>query len=147
MTNFHWGDLIKTNILTEFHDYRTDQVASRAYKVFLWFDLVTYFLMWHDPFSNMSEISSRQTFWPSFMIIRLKMWPLKHTQGFSKIWPSNLVLTWHDPFSNLSHISSRQTFWPSFMIIGIKMWPLGRTQGLSKIWPSDLVFNPTWPIF
>ena len=30
------------------------------------------------------------------MIIGVKMWPLEHTQGFSKIWPSDLVfdLTW-----------------------------------------------------
>ena len=46
-----------TNILTKFHDYRTKNVASRAYtKVFLPFDLVVQFLNWHDPFSISSEI-------------------------------------------------------------------------------------------
>ena len=25
------------------------------------------------------------------MIIRLKMWPVERSQGFSKIWPSDLV--------------------------------------------------------
>ena len=34
---------------------------------------------------NLSKISSRETFWPSFMIIWLKMWPLERTLGFSKI--------------------------------------------------------------
>ena len=97
-------DFIKTNIPIKFHDHRTEKVTS-------------------------TEISSRQTFWPSFKIIGLKMWPLERTQGFSKIWPSDLVFdpTW--PFSNLSEISSRQTFWLIFMIIGLKMWPLERTQG------------------
>ena len=30
------------------------------------------------------------------MIIRLKMWPLERTQGYPKIWPSDLVFdpTW-----------------------------------------------------
>ena len=33
-----------------------------------------------------------KTFWPSIMITRLdEMWPLEHTQGFPKIWPSHLV--------------------------------------------------------
>ena len=66
------------------------------HKVFLRFDLMIYFLTRHDPFSNSSEILSRQTFWPSFMIIWLKMWRLELTQGFCKIWPSDLVFdpTW-----------------------------------------------------
>ena len=45
---------------------------------------------------KLSEISSKQTFWPSFMIIGQKMWPLELTQGFSMIWLSHLVFdrTW-----------------------------------------------------
>ena len=39
----------------------------------------------------MTKILSVKTFWPSFMIIGLKMWPLKHTQSFSKIWTCYLV--------------------------------------------------------
>ena len=72
----------------------------------------------------------RQTLWPSFMGVRLKIWSLEH-----------------DPFSDLCEISSRQTFCPSFMTTGLKMWPLEGTHGFSNIWPSDLVFDPTWPIF
>ena len=81
------------------------------------------------------------------MIIRLKMWPLQCTQGFSKIWTGDLVLNRHDPFLNSYKIWSRQRFWPRFMIIGQKMWPLEHTQGFFKIWPSGLVFDLTWPIF
>ena len=79
------------------------------------------------------------------MKVRLKMWHLERTQGFLKIWPSDLVFnpTW--PIFELK-ILSRQTFWPSFMIIGLKMWPLECTQGFSKIWLGDLVFDLTWSI-
>ena len=100
-----------------------------------------------DQFSNTYEISSRQTFWPSFMSIRLKIWSLERTQGFSKMWPSDLVFdpTWTN--FELVWVSSKEKFWPSFKIIGLKMWPLKRTQDFYKIWPSDLVFDPKWPIF
>ena len=40
-------------------------------------------------------------FWPRFMIIRLKRWPLEHTQGFSKIWSSNLVFDLKWPIKDL----------------------------------------------
>ena len=80
---------------------------------------------------NLSEISSRQTFWPSFMSIGLKMWPLQHTQGFSKISPGDLVFTPAWPSLNLSEILSMQIilFWPNFVSIGLKMWLLQLTQG------------------
>ena len=42
--------------------------------------LETYFLTQNDPFKNMYEIYLRLTFWPSFLSITLKMWPLKPTQ-------------------------------------------------------------------
>ena len=77
--------------------------------------------------------------WPRFMSIGLKMWLLKHTQCFSKNWPSDLVFNPNDPFSHSSKISSRPTFWPSFMNIWPKMWPQELTQGFSKIWPSDQI--------
>ena len=50
----------------------------------------------NDPFSNLSEISSRQTFWPTYKSFGLKMWPLEPTKGFSNIWPSDLAFdpTW-----------------------------------------------------
>ena len=108
---------------------------------------MTWFWTPNDQFSNSFEILSRQTFWPSFMIIRLKMCPLESTQSFPKISFSDPVLTRHDPFLISSEISSRQTFWPSFIIIGLKMWPLECTQVFSQIWPSNLIIDPTWPIF
>ena len=78
----------------------------------------------HDTFSNLSEISSRQTFWLCFMIIRLKMWPLDYRQGFSKIWLSDLIFDTTWPIFNFMPVSSRQTCWSSFMIIRLKMKPL-----------------------
>ena len=100
-------------------------MASRAYTRFFYikFDLV-FDPTW--PISHLSKISARQTFWPNFMIIRLKMWPLESTPGFHTIWPSDLVF---DPT------------WPNFEL---KMWPLERTQGFSKIW---LNFWPNIPNF
>ena len=65
------------------------------HKTFLRFDLVT--SSFH-PFSNLHEMSARQTFWPSFESTGLKMLPLCHTQGFSKIWPAVLVFD-----SNMIH--------------------------------------------
>ena len=53
---------------------------------------VTEFFIRHYPSSNTFEISIRQTFWPSFMSIGLKMWPLQCTKGFSKISSSDLIL-------------------------------------------------------
>ena len=53
---------------------------------------VTWFFIRHYPSSNTFEISIRQTFWPSFMSIGLKMWPLQCTKGFSKISSSDLIL-------------------------------------------------------
>ena len=50
------------------------------------------FFIRHYPSSNTFKISIRQTFWPSFMSIGLKMWPLQCTKGFSKISSSDLIL-------------------------------------------------------
>ena len=97
-------EIIIANILTKFQDYWTENVASRVYTKFsldinLWFSFwlnMTYFQS-HPRFHwNSSEISSEQTFWPSFMSIWLKIWPLQRTQGFSQICPSDLVFdpTW-----------------------------------------------------
>ena len=140
-------DIIKANILNNFQEYWTENMASRAF-TFFWSDL---------------------TWWPSF-------WPNmahfrtisrcnkdKHSDHFSRVLDKkcglysvqkdflifDLVtyfLTPHDPISILFDILSRQTFW-RFTSIWLKMWPLQHTQGLSKIWPSDLVFDPTWPNF
>ena len=74
------------------------------------------------------------------MSIRPKICSLEHTQGFSKIWRSDLV------FNCFSEISWRQKIWPSFMIIWLKMWPLERTQGFSNISPVTEL-DPTRPTF
>ena len=67
-----------------------------GHKVFLWFDLLILFLTQHDPYSNLIEILSRWLFWASLMKIRPKLWPPECSQGFSMIWPSDLVF---DPTS------------------------------------------------
>ena len=56
-------------------------------KVLKKFDPVTYFLIWHDPYSNMNRTALRQTFWYNFMKIEEKLWPLEGEQGFKAIWP------------------------------------------------------------
>ena len=82
------------------------------------------------------------------MMIGPKLWPLECSQGFSMIWPTDLVF-WPDMnlYSNLTEILSRWSFWASLMMIGPKLWPLECSQGFSLSWPTDLVFDPTWPIF
>ena len=140
-------DIIKENILSNFQEYWTENMACRAYTMFF-LDL---------------------TWWPSF-------WPMahfhtisrynqdKHSDHFSRVldWKCGLYsvqkvflrfdlvtlfLTPHHPISISSKILSRQTFRPNFTSIWLKMWHLERTQSFSKIWPSDLVFDPTWPNF
>jgi len=59
-------------------------------KKFLRFDLVTSFLTRHDPYSNLTWILSKQTFWQSFINIWSQIWPLECKQEFSKIWPGDL---------------------------------------------------------
>ena len=54
-------------------------------------DLVTYFLTQHDPYLNLTKISSRQTFRYSFMKVEAKLWPLEGEQGFKEIRPCDLV--------------------------------------------------------
>ena len=81
------------------------------------------------------------------MKIGPKLWPLECSQGFSMIWPTDLVFDPHHPYSNLTEILSRWSFWASLMMIGLKLWPLECSQGFSMIWPTDLVLDPTSPIF
>ena len=140
-----------------------------AHTLFLWFDIVTYFLTGCDWVSNLTETSSRQRFWHSFMKTGWKLWLLMCSQAFSLIWPSDLVF---------GHV------WPSFKldrdIINTKvltkfygccltcfkldrdiktivltefhedptiMWPLMCSHAFSMIWPSDLVFGHAWLSF
>ena len=48
--------------------WRLDQNCGlkSVHKIFLWFDLLTYFFL-HDPYSNLTEIMSRWSFWASLM--------------------------------------------------------------------------------
>ena len=63
----------------------------------------------------------------------------KCSQGFSKIWPSDLVFDPTGPSFELGL---------GIMIINILIkFHEECTQGFSKIWPSDLVFDPKWPSF
>jgi len=48
------------------------------------FDLVTYLLIQHDPYSNLALILSKQTFRPTFIKIGWQMLPLEYKQEFSK---------------------------------------------------------------
>ena len=76
-----------------------------------------------------------------------KLWALRCLQGFSMIWPTDLIFVRHDPYLNLPEILSRWSFWGSLMKTGPKLWPLECSEGFSMIWPTDLVFDPTSLIF
>ena len=76
-----------------------------------------------------------------------KLCSLECTQGFSKIWPSDLVFdpTWPNFELDLDIMISNIMI--KFHELKSKLCPLECTQGFFKIWPSDLVFDPTWPSF
>ena len=93
----------------------------------------------------MYKVSSRQKLCTSFISIRPKIWSLEHTQGFSKVWPSDLVF---DPT------------WPIFQVVRDFMktniltnFHDNRTENVASrvnTWFSKRfyqVFDPKWPIF
>ena len=99
---------------------------------------------------------------PSLMKIGPKLWPLECSQGFSMIWPFDLVFDQRSPIFELDWdivkmiilskfdedwTKTLASFWASLMKIEPKLWPLECLQGFSKIWPTNLVFDPTSPIF
>ena len=133
------------NILTNFQEYWTKNVASVACTMFfskIWpGDLV--FFTQHDPFSISSKILLRKRSWSSFRNIGPKMWALERTKGFSKIWPGDLLFvpTW--PIFKLICDIIEANLLTVLLSIGLKTWPIQRTQGFSKIWPSDLIFYST----
>ena len=101
----------------------------------------------HDLFSYLSEILSRQKFWPSFMTIGLKMWPLECTQVFSKIRssdlvfdPTQLIFTLIPDFIKANILTKFHGYWMEN--VASRAYTC-----FSKIWPSDLVFDLIWPIF
>ena len=151
-------------------------VASRVFTRFL-HDL-TYWPSFDptSPIFELDKILSRWSFWASLMKIGPKLWPLECSQGFSMIWPTDLVFDpiwpiydldqvwWRLDQNVASRVFTRSfndlTYWPSFwpvMIhirswlslikIGPKLWPPEYSQGFSLIWPTDQNFDLAWPIF
>ena len=141
-------DIIRANILSNFQEYWTENMASRAYTTFFldltwwpcfWFNMAHFHTISRYIHDKHSDHFSRVLDWK---------WGLYSVQKvFLRFDLVTYFLTPHDPISILIQILSRQTFWPCFTSIWLKMWPLQHTQGFSKIWPSDLVFDPTWPNF
>ena len=90
-------DIVKMIILCKFDEDWTKTVASRVFtRFFHEFYLLTLFLTRGHPYSNLTEILSRWSFWASLMKIGPKLWSLECSQGFSMIWPTDLVFdsTW-----------------------------------------------------
>ena len=108
---------------------------------------MTYFLTKHDPYSYLTKISSKQTFWQSSIKIKAKLWPLEGEQGFKEIWPSDIVFdpTW--PMFEIDRDITKRNILVKFIKIEAKLWPLEGEQVLEQILPSELDFDPTWPIF
>jgi hypothetical protein len=72
---------------------------------FALFDQVTYFLTPPDQASNLTESSSIQSFWQSFMKIVWKNWPLECSQGNVDI---------------LHHLTWWPTFWSHLIQIRVR---------------------------
>ena len=99
-----------------------------VHKVFLCFDLLTYFLIRDDPFSILAKFDKDWTKTVASRVFKRFFHDLTYWPSF---WPAMI------------HIQ----FWPISMKIGPKLWPLECSKGFSLIWPSDLVFDPGWSIF
>ena len=139
-------DITKANILSNFKRVLNKRRSHNSvHMVFLRFNQVTQFLTPHDPFSNATQISLRQTFWPTFKSIRQKMWLLELTQGFSKIWPSDLVFHPSWPIFKLVRniikeniLSNFQEHWTENMaytrfFLDLTWWP--------SFWPNMAHFH------
>ena len=142
-------DITKANILSNFKRVLNKKRSPNSvHMVFLRFEQVTYFLTPHDPFSNATQISSRQTFWPTFKSIGQKMWLLELTQGFSKSWPSDLVFHPSWPIFKLVRniikaniLSNFQEYWTENMasrayttfFLDLTWWP--------SFWPNMAHFH------
>ena len=93
----------------------------------------------------MTHFQQGKNSWTSFISIRPKIWSLQHTQGFSKVWGSDLLF---DPT------------WPIFIFVRdfrktniLTNFHDNLTENVaSRVYTrfferSDLVFDPKWPIF
>ena len=113
-----------------------------------------------------------ETFWARFMMITSKRWPLEHQQGFSLIWPGELVfdIKWpsfkldleiikinilsniyDDYFKNVSgrvltRFSADLARWPNFwpQVTQFQTWPRNH-QDKHVEQDSGNSFLPIWP--
>ena len=132
-------DFVEDLIVSKFEVDSTENVGSRVFTRFFFYDLILWPTFWP---SNLSKILSRTSLWASLKLIGLKMWPVKCSQGYSMHWYSDLIFDprWH---SFELEIWSRTYFWASLRLIRLKMWPLECSHSFSMIWSSDLLFDPT----
>ena len=110
--------------------FRLDQNCGLygVHKVFLCFDLLTYFLTQDDPYSILTKFDKDWTKTVAPRVFKRFFYDLTYWPSF---WPGMI------------HIQS----WLSLIKIGPKLWPLECSQGFSMVWPTDLVFDPGWSIF
>ena len=145
-------DIAKMIILSKFYDDWTKTVTSGVFTRFF-YDLTYWpsFLTRHDPYSNITEILSRWSFWTSLMKIGPKLRPLEGSQGFSMICSTDLVFDptfpifeldrdivkmiiltqFHEDWTKtvasrvFTRLSYDLTYWPRFwpVMTHIRTWP------------------------
>ena len=138
---------------SRFDEDWTKTVVSRVFTRFF-YDLAYWpsFLTRYDPYSNLTKILSIWSLGARLMKIGRKLWPLECSQGFSMIWPTDLVFdpTWliFELYPNFIKPKHSDKF---FMTIGCIMWPVLCSQGFfyhSTYWPSfwpDMTYILAWP--
>ena len=104
--------------------------------MFLRFDLVTYILTQPDPWSNLTDISSRQIFWASLKKNRPQMWLLECNKYHSKIWPSDLHSNPTQPMIIPDLDIVKTNILSKFEEDWAKMWPMECIQDFLRF---DLV--------
>lgn len=108
----------------------------------LWFDLLTKFLTANE---SQEITKANMLIYEKF---GLEMWPQLCSQGFSLIWPGDLVfdqkiaLIQRDPRNHQENL-----FWAILMKFCIQICPVECSICCSMTCPVDLVFDPRWPIF
>ena len=81
--------------------YRSDSQTDWNFEISLTLLVTQFFFIQHDPYSNLTNILSRWSFWASLIKIGPKLWPLEYPQGFSIIWPTHLVFDQTRPIFEL----------------------------------------------
>ena len=145
-------DIVKMIILSKFDEDWTKNVASRVFTRF--FHDLTYwpsFLIQRHPYWTLTEILSGWSFWASLMKIGPKLWPLECSQGFSMIWPTDLVF---DPASPIFELD-----WDIVKMIILSKFDEDWTKNVASrvftrffndltYWPCfwpDMTHIRTWP--